>query len=188
MSCPTKLINYEELYLKQGEHLSELLIQKDTEIEQLKEQLRKRIQDAEQMAEVIRDNDLQDELPELFNEEEEEEEEEECVLISLATNIGELKEELKESEAVELFMLNTNDEDERLRAHYREGKIVDGKWINNEEEIDEEDRILCCNCDTPLDYHRDGAVQEDFRCHNCYHEDEGNMDIMIKPDYRILCD
>ena len=30
MSCPTKLINYEELYLKQGEHLSELLIQKDT--------------------------------------------------------------------------------------------------------------------------------------------------------------
>jgi len=39
-----------------------------------------------------------------------------------------------ENEAVELFMLNTDDRDERLRAHYREGKVVDGKWVNNVEE------------------------------------------------------
>ena len=48
--------------------------------------------------------------------------------------LEELKAELRESEAVELFMLNTNDRDERLRAHYREGKVVDGKWVNNEED------------------------------------------------------
>ena len=42
--------------------------------------------------------------------------------------------EQQESEIVELFMLNEDDRDERLKAHYRQGKIVDGKWVNDEEE------------------------------------------------------
>ncbi len=41
--------------------------------------------------------------------------------------------EKEESEIVELFMLNEDDRDERLKAHYRQGKIVDGKWVNDEE-------------------------------------------------------
>jgi len=42
-----------------------------------------------------------------------------------------------ESEAVEEFMLNEDDRDERLKAHYRQGKIVDGKWVNDKEEEEE---------------------------------------------------
>ena len=42
--------------------------------------------------------------------------------------------EQQESEIVELFMLNEDDRDEMLKAHYRQGKIVDGKWVNDEEE------------------------------------------------------
>ena len=46
--------------------------------------------------------------------------------------------EQEESEIVELFMLNEDDRDERLKAHYRQGKIVDGKWVNDEEDEEEE--------------------------------------------------
>jgi hypothetical protein len=51
--------------------------------------------------------------------------------------------EQQESDIVELFMLNEDDRDERLKAHYRQGKIVDGKWVNYKEE--EEER--CGTCD-----------------------------------------
>ena len=45
--------------------------------------------------------------------------------------------EQEESEIVEVFMLNEDDRDERLKAHYRQGKIVFGKWVNavDEEEL-----------------------------------------------------
>ena len=39
-----------------------------------------------------------------------------------------------EDEIVEEFMLNENDRDERLKAHYRQGKVIDGKWVNDNEE------------------------------------------------------
>ena len=42
-----------------------------------------------------------------------------------------ITEERGEFEAVEEFMLNTDDRDERLKAYYREGRVVDGKWVNN---------------------------------------------------------
>ena len=63
--------------------------------------------------------------------------------------------EQQESEIVELFMLNEDDRDERLKAHYRQGKIVDGKWVNDEEEeedewcgcLGEEGSGVCDDCD-----------------------------------------
>jgi cell division protein FtsL len=42
----------------------------------------------------------------------------------------ELKEETKEYQAVEQFIIET-DIDSALRAHYREGKVIDGEWVNN---------------------------------------------------------
>ncbi len=50
--------------------------------------------------------------------------------------------EQEESEIVELFMLNEDDRDERLKAHYRQGKIVDGKWVNDEDEEEIEGEII----------------------------------------------
>ena len=56
--------------------------------------------------------------------------------------IEQLKKELKEYEAVEAYMMKTIKEggsyDDILRAHYREGKVVDGVWVDDEEEEDEE--------------------------------------------------
>ena len=42
--------------------------------------------------------------------------------------------EKQEDEIVEQFMINENDRDERLKAHYRQGKVIDGKWVNDKEE------------------------------------------------------
>ena len=56
--------------------------------------------------------------------------------------------EQQESDIVELFMLNEDDRDERLKAHYRQGKIVDGKWVNYKEVEDEEPY---CFKDTTID-------------------------------------
>ena len=54
-------------------------------------------------------------------------------------------------------------------------------------EYDEEEEIYkCCECDTILDAFRDGAIDKNFRCNNCYWEDkEGNdSNNIIRPDYR----
>jgi len=63
----------------------------------------------------------------------------------------ELKEETKEYQAVEQFIIET-DIDSALRAHYREGKVIDGEWVNNEnsdkdedEEDEEEYWMVCCS-------------------------------------------
>jgi len=56
----------------------------------------------------------------------------------LFEDLEEKKKEIKEYEAVEKFMLNKNDRDERLKAHYREGKVVEGVWLNDVEEEEEE--------------------------------------------------
>ena len=45
--------------------------------------------------------------------------------------INKKNDEIVESEAVELFMLDNDDRDERLKAHYRQGEIIDGKWVNS---------------------------------------------------------
>ena len=37
-------------------------------------------------------------------------------------------------EIVEIFMLNESDRDERLKAYYRQGKVIGGKWVNDKEE------------------------------------------------------
>ena len=44
----------------------------------------------------------------------------------------------------------------------------------------------CCDCGVELDWVRDGEEQPDFRCNNCYWEDEEGIDSkkMITPDYR----
>ena len=53
-----------------------------------------------------------------------------------------LKKEIEVYEAVEAYMMKTIKEggsyDDILRAHYREGKVVDGVWVDDEEEEDEE--------------------------------------------------
>ena len=90
--------------------------------------------------------------------------------------------EQEESEIVELFMLNEDDRAERLKAHYRQGKIVDGKWVNDEEEeepsfwkpkkyrySEEEEEVGSCgSCDIELDHLRDGTTEDGHRCSDCY--------------------
>ena len=65
-----------------------------------------------------------------------------------------LKEKTKEYEAVECFIMKTwsssnYDRDVALYAHYREGKVIDGEWVNNEnsdedndEDSEEEEEVL----------------------------------------------
>ena len=59
----------------------------------------------------------------------------------MSSDNKELKKEIEEYEAIEKFMLDCNDRNERLKAHYREGTIINGKWVNNVE-TDEEDEPL----------------------------------------------
>ena len=51
-----------------------------------------------------------------------------------------LKKENEENKAVERFIIE-NFIDEALRAHYRQGKVIDGEWVNDEnsDEDDDED-------------------------------------------------
>ena len=71
-------------------------------------------------------------------------------------------------EIVELFMVNEEDRDERLKAHYRQGKIINGKWVNDKED-EEEVETNCVICD---DYMSD-VEQEDYEggcntiCNKC---------------------
>ena len=53
--------------------------------------------------------------------------------------IERLKAALEISEAVEKFMKDCDDIDERIKAHWREGKVIDGKWVNDVEEDEDED-------------------------------------------------
>ena len=67
--------------------------------------------------------------------------------------IERLKAELEVSEAVEKFMKDCDEIDERIRAHYREGKVIDGKWVNyteeeyTDEEWDDDEFNECEKCD-----------------------------------------
>jgi hypothetical protein len=50
-------------------------------------------------------------------------------------------EEKNEYEAVEQYIMKcfrAGDYDNALRAHYREGKVIDGKWVNDEEGEEED--------------------------------------------------
>ena len=53
---------------------------------------------------------------------------------------------------------------------------------------EDEENIECINCDILLEQYRDGDVKNDFRCNNCYWEDEegNNSEYIINPDYRNL--
>ena len=57
--------------------------------------------------------------------------------------IEQLKKELKEYEAVEAYMMKTIKEggsyDDILRAHYRQGKVVDGVWVDDDNEEEDEE-------------------------------------------------
>jgi len=61
----------------------------------------------------------------------------------------------------------------------------DEETESSEEEEDEEEK-KCNKCNIDLDHMRDGAECGDFRCNNCYWEDEEGEDSsnVIKPDYR----
>jgi len=55
----------------------------------------------------------------------------------MASNIEKLKSEIIEYKAIEKFMLECNDRDERLKAFHREGAIVNGVWVNDVESEEE---------------------------------------------------
>lgn len=66
------------------------------------------------------------------------------------------------------------------------------KQKNPKDEDDNEDEevSLCVSCNIPLDYYRDGTIENGYRCHNCYWEDEKKQALrenikLIIPDYRI---
>ena len=57
--------------------------------------------------------------------------------------ITKLNNKIAEYEAVEQYIMETirngGEYDDILKAHYREGKVVDGEWVDDKEEDDEED-------------------------------------------------
>ena len=60
--------------------------------------------------------------------------------IQLKKENEKLKKEKEEYEAVEQFIMQcfrNNNFDEALHAHYREGKVIDGKWVNDNESDEE---------------------------------------------------
>lgn len=98
-----------------------------------------------------------------INDEDEEEKEE----------ITELKKKIAEYEAVEQNIMKTirngGEYDDILKAHYREGKVVDGEWVDDKEENDDDsDNIAfnCEGCDTPII--RDSEEHDNSKC-----DDEG---------------
>ena len=56
-----------------------------------------------------------------------------------------LKEKTEEYEAVECFIMETGRSSQNdffdiaLHAHYREGKVIDGEWVNGEDSDEDED-------------------------------------------------
>lgn len=80
--------------------------------------------------------------------------------------IKRLKAELEESEAVELFMKDTDDWNERVKAHYREGKVIDGKWVNEEEEV-KYCECYCEGCKSKKDNNWVGCEDCDMDCRKC---------------------
>jgi len=68
--------------------------------------------------------------------------------------ITELKKEIAEYEAVEQYIMKTirngGEYDDILKAHYREGKVVDGEWVDDKEEeeddSDDSDYNDMCDC------------------------------------------
>ena len=61
---------------------------------------------------------------------------------------------------------------------------------DNEDDNEDKEISLCISCDTPLDYYRDGTIENGYRCHNCYWEEEKKQAShenikLIFPDYRI---
>ena len=56
-----------------------------------------------------------------------------------------LKKENEEYEAVEQFIMGFNDNElEAIRAHYRQGKVIDGEWVNDENSDEDEDEDIKC--------------------------------------------
>ena len=65
--------------------------------------------------------------------------------------ITELKNKIAEYEAVEQYIMKTirngGEYDDILKAHYREGKVVDGEWVDDkEEEVCDLCKCLECCC------------------------------------------
>ena len=65
-------------------------------------------------------------------------------IMNLKKEIMNLKKEICEYEAIEKYIMeklkkNCKYEDV-LKAHYREGKVVDGEWIDEEEEDEDEEK------------------------------------------------
>ena len=59
------------------------------------------------------------------------------IILKIFWTITALQTEIEEREAVEKFimdMIKKGDKDEALRAHYREGEVVNGVWVNHKEE------------------------------------------------------
>jgi hypothetical protein len=64
------------------------------------------------------------------------------------------------------------------------------KQKNPKDNNEDEEISLCVSCNIPLDYYRDGTIENGYRCHNCYWEEEEKQALrenikLIIPDYRI---
>jgi len=57
--------------------------------------------------------------------------------------ITKLNNKIAEYEAVEQYIMemirNGGEYDDILKAHYREGEVVDGEWVNDKEEDDDDE-------------------------------------------------
>jgi len=71
--------------------------------------------------------------------------------------VAELKKEVAEYEAVEIFIMTTlrngGSYDDILPAHYREGEVVDGKWKNKDDEDYDDDDDDEDDCEPPAKRH-----------------------------------
>jgi len=107
----------------------------------------------------------------------------------LEDEITKLKKEILESEAVEMFIVkrlsDVGSHQEALKAHYREGKVIDGKWVNEEEEEEEEEEAYYCyKCNIVLDETNAWVMDTvGYRCIVCREEEEDSCKFCGNKNY-----
>ena len=97
-----------------------------------------------------------------------------------------LKKQLAEYEAVETYIMKMLkkkcDYEDVLKAHYREGKVVNGEWVDDDEDDDEEKKKVCEGCGDSLDICESSS-------HPCYKCDGGCGKVMGSNDNCIrICE
>ncbi len=63
---------------------------------------------------------------------------------------------------VETYLLDTDCRDDRLKAYYRQGKIIDRNWVNDEDSDDEEPGDICVLHPTEERYKTEEEIESEL--------------------------